>query len=261
VAIGSNVFNLAALLGLSAVVAGRIALHRRVVLLEGTIALVLAAAAVAVVSGGLPVAGGLAIALGVLVPYGAVLGIPRRRLGRLGLPSAWVTWLAKAIHEEEIELQEAVHPKSGELRDAVVAGLTLLVVVSASVVMERAASTLGTRHAIPQIVIGGLVLAAVTSLPNAMAALYLARRGRGAATLSTALNSNALNVVIGLMLSGTILGLGSPSGQAVLVAGWYLGLTALALALAYRTSGLGRRQGILVVLSYLLFVGVLVAVA
>lgn len=33
--IGSNVFNLAALLGLSAVVAGRIAFHRRVVLLAG----------------------------------------------------------------------------------------------------------------------------------------------------------------------------------------------------------------------------------
>src|SRR6266699_1217851 len=35
VVIGSNVFNLAALLGLSAVVAGRVAFHRRVVLLAG----------------------------------------------------------------------------------------------------------------------------------------------------------------------------------------------------------------------------------
>ena len=38
VVIGSNVFNLAALLGLGAVVAGRIGLHRRVVLLGGAIA-------------------------------------------------------------------------------------------------------------------------------------------------------------------------------------------------------------------------------
>jgi Ca2+/Na+ antiporter len=35
VVIGSNVFNLAAPLGLAAVVAGRIAVHRRVVLLAG----------------------------------------------------------------------------------------------------------------------------------------------------------------------------------------------------------------------------------
>src|ERR1700678_4072259 len=39
VVIGSNVFNLAALLGLGAVVAGRIGLHRKVVLLGGVIAL------------------------------------------------------------------------------------------------------------------------------------------------------------------------------------------------------------------------------
>ena len=38
VVLGSNAFNLAALLGLGAVVAGRIALHRKVVLLEGVVA-------------------------------------------------------------------------------------------------------------------------------------------------------------------------------------------------------------------------------
>jgi cation:H+ antiporter len=39
VIIGSNVFNLAALLGLSAIVAGRVSLHRRVVLLGGAVAM------------------------------------------------------------------------------------------------------------------------------------------------------------------------------------------------------------------------------
>ena len=38
------------------------------------------------------------------------------------------------------------------------------------------------------------MLAVVTSLPNAVTAVYLARRGRGAAVPSTALNSNAINV-------------------------------------------------------------------
>src|ERR1035441_7793263 len=39
VVIGSNVFNLAALLGLSVVLAGKIGLHRRVIVMEGTVAL------------------------------------------------------------------------------------------------------------------------------------------------------------------------------------------------------------------------------
>ena len=45
VVLGSNAFNLAALLGLGAVVASRIALHRRVVLFEGTVAVAIAALA------------------------------------------------------------------------------------------------------------------------------------------------------------------------------------------------------------------------
>jgi len=38
----------------------------------------------------------------------------------------------------------------------------------------RLASALGESNAVPQIVIGGLVLAAVTSLPNGVVAIYLA---------------------------------------------------------------------------------------
>ena len=99
--------------------------------------------------------------------------------------------------EEELELEAAIHPPRGRARDAIVAAIAVLVVVGASVAMEQTASKLGARHAIPEIVVGGLILAGVTSLPNAVAAVYLARRGRGAATLSTAMNSNALNVAVG----------------------------------------------------------------
>ena len=48
------------------------------------------------------------------------------------------------------------------------------------------------------------MLAVVTSLPNAVSAVYLARRGRGAAVLSTALNSNAINVVGGLLIPASL---------------------------------------------------------
>ena len=107
--------------------------------------------------------------------------------------------------------------------------------------------------------VGGLVLAAVTSLPNAVAAVYLASRGRGAAVLSTALNSNALNVVVGLLIPATILRLGAPSGHATLTAAWYAGLTLVALAFAYADSGLRRDAGALIVAGYLVFVVTLLA--
>ncbi len=217
VILGSNVFNLAALLGLGAVVAGRIGLHRKVVVLSGTIAVWVAVVTLA-------------------------------------------AWLRSAVAEEEFELEEAIRPAKGRWPDAAQAAAALVVVVIASVTMERAASALGTRFAVPEIVVGGLVLAAVTSLPNAVAAVYLAARGRGAATLSTALNSNTLNVVAGLLLPATILALGKPSGQAVLITVWYVLMTVGVLAIAYRYRGLGRMTGGLIIVAYAAFTGTLLLV-
>jgi cation:H+ antiporter len=254
VVIGSNVFNLAALLGLGAVVARWIGLHRRVVLLGGTVAMWVAIVCLAVVAGVLPVVAGLVLTVAVLGVYLFLLGTEGRTTGPLRLPPRWAAWLRAAVTEEEVELEEAIRPIRGRWQDAVVAAVALAVVVLASVVMEQAAASLGRRYAVPEIVVGGLVLAAVTSLPNAVAAVYLAARGRGAATLSTALNSNTLNVVAGLLLPGALIGLGAPSGQAALVTVWYAALTLAVLALAYRHRGLSRRSGLLIIAAYAVFV-------
>ena len=261
VIIGSNVFNLAALLGLGAVVAGRIALHRKVVLLGGVVGAWVAVVCLVTVLGLIPAGAGLVAVLAALVPYLIVLGAGRARLARIPLARRWEAWLAGAVAEEEAELEEVIHPPRGRGRDVVMAAAALAVVVAASVVMERTAIVLGTRFAVPQIIIGGVVLAAVTSLPNSVAAVYLAARGRGAAMLSTTLNSNALNVTAGLLLPATITGLGPPSGQSGLIAAWYLVLTLVALAFAYRDSGMSRATGAFIIGAYLVFLGSLWIVA
>lgn len=259
VVLGSNVFNLAALLGLGAVVAGRIALHRRVVLLGGAVGLWTAATCVLVVLGLLSPAAGIVVAGLALVPYLLALGLDGRPPP--GLPRRLAGWLASAVIEEEAELAEAIRPRRGEPRDAAEAAAALVLVVIASVLMETAAAALGRRYAVPGIITGGIVLAAVTSLPNAVAAVYLAAKGRGAAVLSTALNSNALNVIAGLLVPAAVTGLGRPSGQAATVAAWYAGLTLFALAAAYRDSGIGRSAGLIIIGAYLVFVGSLLAIA
>ncbi len=101
----------------------------------------------------------------------------------------------------------------------------------------------------------------MTSLPNAVAAVYLARRGRGAAALSTALNSNAINVTAGLLIPATIVGLSKPSASGLLVAGWYLGLTAVTLLLAYAFRGLRRSSGWTIIALYVLFIAALLVTA
>ena len=261
VILGSNVFNLAALLGLGALVAGRIRLHRKVVLLGGAVAVWIAALSLLVVTGALPAAAGLALAVVVLAGYLVALATEGRGLERLRVPGRFAAWMRSAITEEEQELLDAIRPAKGRWPDAVIAAIALVIVVVASVTMERAASDLGSRYAIPEIVVGGLVLAAVTSLPNAVAAVYLAARGRGAATLSTALNSNTLNVVVGLLVPGTILGLGQPDSQAILITLWYALLTLAVLGLAYRHHGLARISGTMIVVGYAGFVVSVLAIA
>ena len=84
----------------------------------------------------------------------------------------------------------------------------------------------------------------------------------GAAVLSIALNSNAINVVAGLLIPACVAGLGPGSGQGTLVAAWYAGLTVVSLALAYRGRGLGRGDGSVIIAGYLAFVAaLLIAVA
>jgi len=60
-------------------------------------------------------------------------------------------------------------------------------------------------------------------------------------------------VVAGLLLPATVIGLGRPSGQAVLVTAWYVTLTLGVLALAYSGRGLGRGAGSLVIVAYAAF--------
>jgi cation:H+ antiporter len=260
VVIGSNVFNLAALLGLGAVVSGFIALHRRVVVLGGFVALWVGVTCVLTTAGYIGATLGLSLAGTVLILYLVILGVRREALHRLALPRAFLSWISSAVDEEEMELQSAIRPPRGRPRDAIEALGALIVVVISSVAMERGASDLGHHFHVADAVIGGVVLAAVTSLPNAVAAVYLAAKGRSAAALSTTLNSNNLNVVAGLLIPGVFVGLAAPSFAGNLTALSYLVLTTLVLVIAFARRGLTRRAGWLIILGYVVFVSWLLAV-
>ncbi len=254
VTLGSNVFQLAALLGLSAVIAGRLAFHRREILLEGAVGLWMALLSLAVVAGLMIPTIALLLALIVFVPYLVVSAEHPAARVRLRLPSKWALWLARALAEEEAELAVAIRPRPGDWRDAGLALVALVVVIAASVVMEEGATSMGSAAGLPQIVVGGLILAAVTGLPNAVAAVYLASRGRASATLSEAFNSNIFNVIIGLLIPAALLGLATSAGDAIFVAGSYIAMTCLAVALALAGRGLDRRAGSVIIVAYVAFV-------
>src|SRR5215471_13398635 len=93
VILGSNVFNLAALLGLGAVVAGRVGLHRKVVLLGGAVATWIAAVSLLTVAGAWSAGWALVMAVGVLAAYLIIFGTEGKGLDRLPIPGRWAIWL------------------------------------------------------------------------------------------------------------------------------------------------------------------------
>src|ERR687888_397797 len=100
VVVGSNVFNLAALLGLSALVAGHVGIHRHGLLLNGGVALLVTALAAALV---LRAVGAVVVTLllaAILAPYVFLLAIPPARIARLVPTEGASRFLAAAVREE-----------------------------------------------------------------------------------------------------------------------------------------------------------------
>jgi cation:H+ antiporter len=261
VVLGSNVFNLAALLGLSAVVAGRVVFDRRVVVVDGVVGGWLAIVCLAVVIGPLSPGIGLLVGSVLFVPYVVVVSTQAQARARLPLPQRLRGVLVAGVRQTEQDLSPAEHDlvevgdgHPGSARDAVQAVVAVVVVVFASVQMEHTVTDLGGRWGLSPAFVGAVVLAAITSLPNAVAAVYLARRGRGAATLSEAMNSNNINALVGFLLPATVIGVGAGSVLSQTVAIWYVGLTAVSLAVAFWLRGIPRAAGLLIILMYAVFV-------
>lgn len=232
VVVGSNLFNLAAMVGAVALVARwPIRIGRRELVQEASVALAVTAAATLVLAGALPAWIGLAACGLAAFFYTEALDIPRRPPGSLRTR-------ARAIGIAALEL-----PAIG-------------LVALGSLGMVNAALELADRWNVSDAIVGMVVLAWLTSLPNAFTAFRLGLVGRGDALVSETLHSNSINMVGGLVIPAlfvTITGV-SAGGLALL-----FGLTALTLVPLAHSGSLGRRGGAAIVIAYAAAAAVLVS--
>jgi cation:H+ antiporter len=248
VVIGSNVFNIAALLGLSAVVAGTVRIHRHGLVLNGCVAILVAIAGALLVVERLPAWAAFLIVLAVLTPYVVVSSLHETRRARLPTP------LRQAVSEEQRDARRDDYAGPGGLYDALIVVPALAGVVGGATGMVYAAQRLGDRWDISDVIVGTIVLAALTGIPNMLAAVRLALHGRGAACVSESLNSNNANILVGLCVPALVLGIGSVSGLARFSAAAMVAMTVTAIVLAYGGGGLTRREGWAIIALYAVFV-------
>lgn len=250
VIIGSNLFNLAALLGLTAIVAGPLRCRRKTLLLNAGVSLaVTAIVAAELVTGMDPILAGCGLAL-VMVPYVVVCAIRPSRLKGLPGPSSIGGWLHEAVSDTEIDAGDETRPHPPSWADKLAIPSLVAVVVASSVFLVRAASAIGTGLGVPDIVLGALVLASLTGIPNVVAALRLGAQGRGEAVVSETFNSNSLNLLVGAYLPTLFLAVRPASPATLLTLGCLLGLTLAATLLFAIRGRLGAVQGGALVVAY-----------
>ena len=251
VVVGSNAFNLAAMLGLSAVVTGHVRARHETLELEAFVGLWLLAVVLAVVAGGLgATAGGVLVAV-VVVPYVLLLAIGPRLAGT----SRFLRRSFGEGHRPERPLDS----RHEVARLAAVLLLALCLIVAGSVGAVRAATDLAYAWSVPEALVGVVVLAVLTSLPNAWTGVRFGLQQRGSALMSETLNSNSINIVAGLAVPAALGSLAAFSGLATFDIAWLIGMTVAALVLFGKRGGAGRGAGAFLIVLYAVFLAVQLA--
>lgn len=257
VVLGSNIFNLAALLGVSALVAGLVRVKTADALFSGGIALLVTLVGALVVIGVVPPLLSLLL-IGLLVgPYIWVVALSPTRIKRLPLPHPVANFLARAVTpiKKDVDRHKVV---DASLIHWLLLLPALFAIIAGSRGIVTATVWIAARYSISHAIAGTLGIAALTGIPNAVAAIRLAQRGRGPAVAAECYNSNTLNLIFGIVLPALLVGLGHPSSRTFFSLTYLAGMTVVATALLCWRGGLRRAGGTTLVVLYLLFAAMIV---
>ncbi len=229
---GSNIYNLAGLLGLSAVVTGSIVFSRRELIRGGISNAILTV---------------LIIAL-VFFPG------PRLFLAVVAVLGSAVFFFTLASEPRE--------PRKTHLniRALLLSVMASLVLIGASALLVYAVEQLILQTHLPVPLVSILLLPVATSIPNTWAALGLARQGLGDAVLSAVFNSNLINLSLGIALPSLFINLHPEHAARVFDGPYLVGMTLFTVIMLETSRKLTRPEGLVIIALYLIFVCVRLAV-
>jgi cation:H+ antiporter len=141
-------------------------------------------------------------------------------------------------------------------RQLALMALDIPLILLGSVGMVQTALSLGDHWGISRELVGVLVLAPLTSLPNALTGVRLGLARRGAALVSETLNSNTINLVAGVVAPALIVSLTALSSTGKLDLGVMAVMTVTTLLLLAARGGMRRAGGGALVLLYCAFVAI-----
>ncbi len=135
----------------------------------------------------------------------------------------------------------------------------MILIVAASAGMVEASLSLGDRWHVSRAVLGVLVLAPLTSIPNAATGIRLGRAGRSSALVGETFNSNSINLGFRVIVPALFVTLSTASATGKLELGWLIAMTALTLLLLSTRRGMRRGGAAALIALYAGFVAVQLA--
>lgn len=258
VVVGASVFNIAAMIGVSAVLAGGVRLARAALALDGIVVVAVIALAAGVLLGLLtPVVGAILLAL-VMVPYLVIVLGGEEGATRLPLPAAMREGIAEVLSSRGADPEQAGRVESHR-RQMLLMVFDVALILAGSAGMVQAAVALGNRFSVSGTLIGVLVLGPLSAIPNAQTAIRLGLLARGAALVSEAYASITINLIGGVLVPALFVAVTSRPGIERFNLAWLAGTTLLSIYGLSRPGGLGRRLGAVLVLLYAVFVVIQIA--
>ncbi|MGH2936440.1 MAG: sodium:calcium antiporter [Gaiellaceae bacterium] len=245
VLIGASVLNIGTMLGLSVVLCGCVRLRREQLVLEGSVAAGVALLVALMMFGVLPAWAVLVIAVVLLTPYVAVVALAEGHVLSVRRRISLRRTMGERHRRASVRGRETWQP----LLFIVPA---IAAIVLGSIGMVHAAIHLGHAAGMPDVIVGTLVLAVVTSLPNAYTGIRLGLAGRGSALVSETMNSNTINLVGGIMIPSLFVTFASGALERADVI-WLLVATVLATGLLFPRGGIRRVGGGVLLLSWVAF--------
>lgn len=254
VVVGASTFNLAAMLGLSAVVAGRVRARHEALEIEAFVGLWIVAVSLVVVTGGIAAAAGLFLVALVAVPYVFLLAWGPARVRRLPFGLGRSRLISRSFGELH-QRERALDSRHEILVLVLVLIAALCLIIVGGIATVRSANVLADAWSVPEEIVGAVILAILSALPNAWTGVRFGLQRRGSALMSETLNSNSINLAVGITLAGA---LGSLvfANRDIFNISWLLGMTAVAVVLFGRRGGGGRVAGATLIALYAVFVAV-----
>ncbi|HYZ61726.1 MAG TPA: hypothetical protein VE650_04675, partial [Acetobacteraceae bacterium] len=182
VLVGSNAFNLAAMIGASALLTGCVALLRRDLAPEAGLCVAITVIAAAVLLRWLGPVPGVVLAAATVIPYSI--------------------WLREAERHAAAAHPSSARPQTTGATHHLLAlvAVDVALIIGGSFGMVEAALTLGHRWGVSEALLGVVILGPLTSIPNAATAIRLGLAGRSTALVGETFNSNAINLGIGAIV-------------------------------------------------------------